>query len=132
VPVASIERGRFSNMSAVNVPELIISTFSKGLDVYTHILERAKEYAQENGLDVESFVEARLIEDQQSLAFQIDLTTKIVENNLGRLVGEKAAMEDVDLKTFEDMQTRIQQTIELLKSFDIEKARGKEGNELQM
>ncbi|ETS82880.1 hypothetical protein PFICI_04756 [Pestalotiopsis fici W106-1] len=119
-------------MATLSLADLVLSTFSKGLDVFAHILARAKEDAEERGIDVESLVEARIVEDQNPLSFQVHFASQVVRNNLGRLAGEEATPLESELKTFADLQKHIQDTIEILKSFNAEKAKGREGTEVNI
>ncbi|KAK6075158.1 helix-turn-helix-domain containing protein type [Seiridium cupressi] len=119
-------------MSTINLPDLIISTFTKGLKTLAHVLATAELFAKEKGIDVNSFVQERLIEDQLPLAFQVQSISRIVQTNLGRLSGDTPTKFEDNEKTFEDLKNRVQRTQELFKTFDITKAQGKEGNEFEL
>lgn len=111
---------------------LIAPIFLSGLETYDHILAQTEAYAKEKGIDVETFFEARLVEDQLPLKFQVQNTTSLVQINLGRLVGETITPFDKDEKTVADLRKRVQKTIEFVKTFDAGKAAVKEAEEVDV
>lgn len=111
----------------MSVYDIVSALFTSGLQTYDHILAQAEAFAQEKGLDVdETFFEARLIEDQLPLKFQVQNTSSLVQINLGRLIGEEVTPFDKDEKTVADLRKRVQKTLEWVKSIDGSKAVGKE------
>ncbi|KAI1846361.1 hypothetical protein JX266_007566 [Neoarthrinium moseri] len=117
-------------MATVSLPELAVSTFTKGFETFDHILTKAEEYAKEKGIDANAtFVQARLIEDQLPFAFQIQNASKAVQVNLGRLSGVEPTLFENDEKTLDDLHKRVKKTLDLLKSFDVSTAAGRD-NEL--
>lgn len=118
-------------MSNFNLPDFIIQTFTKGLETYANILSKTQEYAKANNIDVNTFVQARLVEDQLPLAFQVQNTSKAVLANLGRLGGPEPTVFENNETTFEDLQKRIAKTLEFVKSFDAEAVKGKEDEEIE-
>ncbi|KAI1878301.1 uncharacterized protein JN550_000483 [Neoarthrinium moseri] len=119
-------------MSIQQVPEIVVSTFNRGLDTFAHILSKAEQHAKENDIDVNSLVDARVVEDQLPLSFQVQFTSRVVRTNLGRLSGEVLPPWDENEKTFEDLKKRVERTQELVKSFDLAKTQGKEGEKFEM
>jgi len=111
---------------------IVAPLFLSGLETYDHILAEAETYAKEKGIDVDSFFEARLVEDQLPLKFQVQNTTSLVQINLGRLVGETIEPFEKDEKTVADLRKRVQKTIEFVKTFDAAKAAGKETTEVDV
>ncbi|KAH8197051.1 hypothetical protein TruAng_008802 [Truncatella angustata] len=109
-------------MSSLSIPELIISTFARGLETFAHVLAKSDEWAKENGVDPDSFVNQRLVEDQLPLSFQVQFVSRIVQTNLGRLSGETATLWEEDEKTFQELRKRIDRTLDLVKAFDLAKA----------
>lgn len=113
--------------------ELIAPLFLSGLETYDHVLAQAEVYAKEKGLDVDAtFFEARLIEDQLPLKFQVQNTTSLVQINLGRLIGEDITPFEKDEKTVADLRKRVQKTIDFVKTFDASKAAAKEASEVDV
>lgn len=120
-------------MSIMSVYEIVVPLFISGLETYDHILEQAEVYAKEKSLDVDAtFFEARLVEDQLPLKFQVQNTTSLAQINLGRLIGEDITPFEKDEKTVADLRKRVQKTIEFLKAADASKATGKETSEVDL
>ncbi|KAK7745803.1 hypothetical protein SLS53_002520 [Cytospora paraplurivora] len=105
----------------------------KGLTTYDHVLSKAEEYAKEKGLDVDAtFFEARLIEDQLPLSFQVQNTSKLAQIILGRLTAESVTPFEAEEKTVAGLRKLVQKTLDLLKSADAAKAAGKEETEIEL
>ncbi|KAK6079468.1 hypothetical protein SCUP234_05637 [Seiridium cupressi] len=113
-------------MSSLSLPNLTVETFTKGLETYAHILAKAQEYAKEKNIDVNTFVSARLIDDQLPFSFQVQNATKAVQVNLGRLSGVEPTLSQNNEQTFEDLQKRIAKTLDVVKAFDASKAEGRD------
>ncbi|OLN96801.1 hypothetical protein CCHL11_02285 [Colletotrichum chlorophyti] len=105
-------------MASVTVYDAVIPTFINGLKTFDHILTKAEEHAKANGVDVNSYPEARLVEDQLPLTFQVQNATKTVKTNIGRLTGVDLEPFENKEKTVEDLHKRIQETLELLSNVD--------------
>lgn len=117
----------------MSVYDTVVPLFISGLQTYDHILAQAEAFAREKGVDVdETFFEARLIEDQLPLKFQVQNTTSLVQINVGRLVGEDVTPFDKDEKTVADLRKRVQKTLEWAKGVDAAKAVGKEESSVQL
>ncbi|KAL1966015.1 hypothetical protein VTN77DRAFT_4955 [Rasamsonia byssochlamydoides] len=103
-----------------------VPTFIGGLNTLSHILKKAEEYAKEKGIPLAEFVDARLYEDMKPLSFQVQTVSNTAKNSLVRVAGtEPVPMEDNET-TFEELQTRITRTIEVLKAADASLFAGKE------
>ncbi|PSR75013.1 hypothetical protein BD289DRAFT_379682 [Coniella lustricola] len=113
--------------------EIVAPLFISGLQTYDHILSQAETFAKEKGLNVdETFFEARLIDDQLPLKFQVQNTTSLAQINIGRLIGEEVTPFDKDETTVADLRKRVQKTLEWLKSVDASKAANKEGESVSL
>lgn len=114
-------------MSSNATYDFVVPIFIKGLTTYDHILSKAEAYAKEKGVDVDStFFDARLVDDQLPLSFQVQNTAKLAQINLGRLTGEEVTPFEADEKTVAGLRKVVQKTLELLKSADAGKAAGRE------
>lgn len=120
-------------MSANATYDFVVPIFIKGLTAYDHILSKAEAYAKEKGVDVDAtFFEARLVDDQLPLHFQVQNTAKLAQINLGRLTGENVTPFEAEEKTVAGLRKVVQKTLELLKSSDAAKASGTEQNTIDL
>ncbi|KAI3400078.1 hypothetical protein diail_4616 [Diaporthe ilicicola] len=114
-------------MSTNATYEFVLPIFVKGLTSYDHILSKAEAFAKEKGVDVDAtFYEARLVDDQLPLHFQVQNTAKLAAINLGRLTGQEITPFEAEEKTVASLRKVVQKTLELLKSADGAKAAGTE------
>lgn len=113
-------------MAGTSLYDLIIPTFIKGLTTYDHVLAKAQEYAKEKGINVDEFLEARLIEDQLPLSFQVQNTSKVVQITVGRLTGVEPTLLENTEKTVAELRTRVQKTLELVKAVKPEDVNSRE------
>ena len=75
-------------MSNITLSEVVLTTYSKGLDTLTHILKAAQEHAKANGIDADAtYPNARLIDDMLPLSFQVQTATRTVLKVINRLQG---------------------------------------------
>ncbi len=80
---------------------------------------KAEQYAKEKGLDADAvFPEARLIDDQNPLTFQVQTSTRTVKTTLGRLTGVETEPFKDSEKTLADLHARVQAALELLETAD--------------
>ncbi|KAI0129823.1 hypothetical protein BJ170DRAFT_692485 [Xylariales sp. AK1849] len=114
-------------MVGISLSDLAVSTFTKGLQTFEHIITEAEKYAKEKGIDGDAtFFQARLIEDQLPFAFQVQNATKAVQVSLGRLTGVKPTLFEDNEKTIAGLHERIQKTLKLLKTTDFSAASARE------
>ncbi|KAK1966841.1 hypothetical protein LY78DRAFT_656905 [Colletotrichum sublineola] len=105
-------------MSSFTVYDAVIPVFTKGLETFDRILTKAEEYAKANNIDASMYPEARLVEDQLPLAFQVQTATEIVKMHLVRLTGVGLEPFASNERTMEDLHRRIQETLDLLNKVD--------------
>jgi len=114
--------------------ETSIPVFIRQLNILSKILQRGVAHAKDpaNAVTEQSLVDARLIADMQTLAYQIQRvsdTAKGVPIRVAKL--EPVAFEDNE-KTFPELQERIAKTIKFLESVDAEEFNKHEDSELVM
>lgn len=121
-----------ANMATVSIYDATIPTFTKGLKTFQHILTKAEEHAKANGVDVNTYAEARIIEDQLPLTFQVQNATKTVKTNIGRLTGVELEPFENKEKTFADLHARIKETLDLLSKVDAATVNAKASSEVEL
>lgn len=94
--------------------DVSIPAFVRGLQNLSNILEKAKTFAAEQGLDTAELLDARLIEDMAPLTRQIQMVTdtaKFVAVRVGQVENEPWADDEASL---EDAQARVAKAIAFL------------------
>ncbi|KNB12534.1 hypothetical protein FOXG_12117 [Fusarium oxysporum f. sp. lycopersici 4287] len=113
--------------------DLIIPTFIKGLQTFDHVLTKAEQYAKEKGLNAdEVFPQARLVDDQLPLVFQVQNATKAVQVTIGRLTGVEPTFFQDNEKTIADLHSRIQKALEAVKSVKPEDVNSREDVKVEL
>ena len=106
-------------MSDLSLYNFVVPTLKRGLDTFDHILNKAEQYAVEKGLDANVvFPEARLIDDQKPLIFQVQNAAKTIKVAVGRLTGVELEPWETNEKTFADLHKRIREARDLLETLD--------------
>ncbi|KXH60272.1 hypothetical protein CSAL01_03092 [Colletotrichum salicis] len=105
-------------MASVTVYDAVIPTLTKGLKTFDHILTKAEEHAKVNNVDANTYPEARLVEDQLPLTFQVQNATKTVKTNISRLTGVDLEPYENTENTIADLHKRIKDALELLGQVD--------------
>lgn len=100
---------------STTLDSVVIPTFTNGLKTLDHILTKATTYAETKNIDPNTYVSARLIEDQLPLSFQVQNATKTVVTTLGRFGVPVTPFEDKEY-TVEDLRARIKVALDLLAS----------------
>ncbi|KAF5985470.1 hypothetical protein FBULB1_2899 [Fusarium bulbicola] len=113
--------------------DLIIPTFIKGLQTFDHVLTKAEQYAKEKGLDAdEVFPQARLVDDQKPLVFQVQTATRAVQTTIGRLTGVEPTFFEDNEKTIADLHARIQKALEAVKAVKPEDVNSREDVKVEL
>ena len=90
------------------------------------MLEKAAAYAEVKKLDPSVLVNARLYPDMFPLSRQIQITTDNAKGSVSRLAGVEPPKFEDNETTFADLITRIDRTLDLVKSFKPEQIDGSE------
>jgi uncharacterized protein len=109
------------SMYQASVPVLV-----RGLTSLQAILGKAEAHAAEKQIDPSVFIGARLFPDMLPLVRQVYIVTDTAKGCAARLAGvEPPKYEDVEM-TFEDLQARVQKTIDYLLEFNAAQIDGSE------
>ncbi|KAF3393789.1 hypothetical protein F1880_004592 [Penicillium rolfsii] len=109
-----------------------VPTFIKGLRTLSNIIQKAADYAQQQGTPVDEIAGWKLAEDMRPLTFQVQTACNVAKNSLPRIAGYEAQPVEDKEKTVAELQARIASTIELLQKAEPSKFVGKEKNEFKM
>jgi hypothetical protein len=121
IPSELEERSMSISMYQASVPVLV-----RGLTSLQAILGKAEAHAAEKQIDPSVFLGARLFPDMLPLVRQVYIVTDTAKGCAARLANVEAPKyEDVEM-TFEDLQARLQKTIDYLREFNAEQIDGSE------
>jgi uncharacterized protein len=110
----------------VSLYELSIAVFIRSLTNLAAILKTGEAYADEKGISHAKLLEAKLVDDMAALPSQIQRVSDTAKGAAVRVAGiENVVMAD-DETTFEQLQARIQKTIDLLQTVEPTSMDGKE------
>jgi uncharacterized protein len=114
-------------MYQASVPVLV-----RGLANLQNIIGKAQAHAAEKQIDPSVLTGARLFPDMLPLARQIHIATDTAKGCASRLAGVDAPkFEDVEV-SFDDLDTRIQKTIDYLNTFTPEQIDGTEDKSITL
>ena len=105
---------------AYSLYDATVSMAIGALKSLSQILSRAEEHP-----DSIKLLTARLTDDMKPLSFQVHYATFQAQYLAAKLSGQEYAEPQDDLDTYEKMQARIQQALEVLKEVDRETANGR-------
>ncbi|MCJ1311028.1 hypothetical protein MMC25_004698 [Agyrium rufum] len=108
-------------MSDINMYDISISVFKGGLHVLIDILKKA---ASLPGLD--DLPSARLIDDMKPLTFHVQSVSNTVSKSLKLLLNSDVIQWEDNETTMEQLITRAENTLELLKGIDPKALEGSE------
>ncbi|KAE8447132.1 hypothetical protein EG329_011116 [Mollisiaceae sp. DMI_Dod_QoI] len=101
---------------AISLYDITIPVFIKNLQILKKLLEKGVAFTKEDGVAVteESLAGAKLIADMGDLVYQIQRVSDTSKGLAQRVGGVEPVVLEDNEKTFPDMLTRIQKTIEVL------------------
>ncbi|KAH8738268.1 hypothetical protein BGZ61DRAFT_439854 [Ilyonectria robusta] len=109
------------------VPVLIKYLKNLGL-----ILEKAEKFCEEKGIKPEDMITYRLIADMQGLAYQVRSCSNTSKFSVHRLGAPDIPVFEDNEETFEELQSRIKRTVEMLEKVDPELINSKLNEEFIM
>lgn len=110
----------------ISLYEISIPVFIRSLTNLSAILKKGEAYADEKGIAHSKLLDARLVDDMAALPYQIQRCSDSSKGAAVRMAGiDNVVMPDNET-TFEQLQARIDKTIEFLRSVDPKSMDGKE------
>jgi hypothetical protein len=114
-----------------------VSMFTASVPVYTqfltslsNVLKKGAAHAEAKKIDPVVFVTGRIAPDMLPLSAQVQIATDHVKGSLSRLAGVEAPKFEDTEKSFDDLQARIQKTLDYVKTFKPAQIDGTEGKEI--
>ena len=109
-----------------------VPVMARALGNLIKIIEKAEVQAKDKGIAAETFLEARLAPDMNPFTFQIQTASDAAKGASARLAGVTSpSMPDTE-KTFGELKTRLQKTIDFLNTVKPEQMAGAEDREIVM
>jgi hypothetical protein len=115
---------------ATELYDLTVTPFSRGLRALSGLLDKAVAHANSNGVDPESYLALRIIDDMNPLMKQVQTACDSPKLCVARLSGVAAPVHDDSEKTIADLQSRIADTLAYLASVPREAIDGQEAKEV--
>ena len=113
-----------------------VPLFSNAFKMLAVLLKKAEEHVASNGAEggPDALASKRLIDDMLPLSFQIQAASNTAKKSLFRMSGGKLAAESWadEEKTLEDLQARIQKTIDLLDSANADEINAMTDNDVEL
>ncbi len=114
----------------VSMYQASIPVFIRALKNLSAILAKGAANAAERKIDPSVFVNARLAPDMFALARQVQITSDTVKAFAARVAGVEVPSYEDNETTFEQLEARIQKTIQFLETFKPEQLDGTEEKEV--
>lgn len=118
---------------------MTISVYDQSIARMTHMLgnldkivSKAESYAEENNIEPEVLLQARLHPTMRNFIFQVQVATDISKGCAARLSGSEVPKWDDDQASFADVHARIKKALDYLASFKPEQFEGSETLELEI
>ena len=95
-----------------------VPVLARAMRNLAHVLEVGATHMRAEGLDVDSILELRLVEDMLPLVRQVQIATDMAKNGAARLAGEVPEAIADDETTYAQLQARIARVIEICTGFE--------------
>lgn len=113
------------SMYEISVPVLV-----RNLNNLSAILKKGADYAATNGIDESVLINARLFPNMLPLSGQVQIACDMSKKAAARLSGAEPSSDEDNEASFEELYTRIANTVEFLKSTSPESINGSEQEEV--
>ncbi|MDR7231041.1 hypothetical protein J2X45_002136 [Caulobacter sp. BE264] len=112
---------------SLSLHAVTVTPVSRGLNMLLTVLEKARAHAEATGVDPDTYVSARLIDDMLPLSGQIQRASDAAKGAVARLAGlEAPAMAD-DETTLAQLRDRVARTLVYVDSVASDAFAGAEG-----
>jgi len=115
---------------SLSLYDISVPAFQRGLDVLSHLLDRAVAHAREQGQDPAQLLTGRLAPDMYTLIGQVQSASDAAKFGAARLAGIAPPSFPDDETTLEQLRERIAKTQEFLRSVPAQSMDGQEDREI--
>lgn len=103
---------------SLSLSEIAVPTYLRMLNNLSALLDKAEAHANENGIDLQEIVDARLAPDMGNLARQVQFASDLAKGGAARLAGvEPPSFPDTET-TLPELRERIARTIAFVEGVD--------------
>ncbi len=95
---------------------ILVPTLTRALTQLRHLLAKGEAHAKSQGWDPAVILAMRLSPDMFPLSRQVQIATDIAKSGVARSTGSEAPKFEDNETTFEDLQARIDRTLEYIHS----------------
>ena len=117
---------------SLSMYESSIPVFVRNLNNLSAILKKGADHAKEREIDESVFVAARLYPDMFPLSRQVQIACDVVKGAAARLSGIEAPKYEDNETSYEELYTRISNTVNFLDSLPEDKINGTEEKQIKM
>ena len=109
-----------------------VPVFVRALSNLSHVLDKGAEHATAKGVSGEVLLQTRLIPDMLPLIKQVQIACDMATRGSARLAGTEPKSFEDNETTLEQAYSRIERSIEYIKSFKPEQIDGSETRAIQL
>ena len=117
---------------ATELYDLTVPPFTRGLRALSGLLDKAVAHAAGTGVDPETYLALRIIDDMNPLVKQVQTACDSPKLCIARLSGVAAPVNDDTETTIAELQERIASTLAYIASVPREAINGQEGKEVTL
>jgi uncharacterized protein len=125
-----MRRTKEESRMAISMYEASAPVFIKMLGNLKAILEKAAAHAQAKKIDESAFLSARLFPDMLPFTSQVHIATDFARGTCARLSGAEPPAIENDEKSIADLVSRVDRSIDYVKSLKPAQIDGSEGREI--
>ncbi len=116
----------------ISVYDLSVATISRMLLNIDAIVSKAEVYADEQKIEPQALLNARLFPNMLTFIHQIRIATDVGKGAVARLSGSEVPKWDDDEETFADVHGRIRKALDFFATFKPEQFDGAEEREIRL
>ncbi|WP_133478620.1 DUF1993 domain-containing protein [Cognatilysobacter segetis] len=114
----------------ISLYQASVPAFERALRNLRHILDKGATHARERGVDPDTLLGLRLIDDMLPLSRQVQIACDMAKNGAARLAGmEPPAIADEEA-SLDQLHERIERTLAIVRGIDPSAIDGAEGREV--
>ena len=114
----------------ISLYQASIPAFERALRNLRHILDEGAAHAVERGIDPDSLLALRLVDDMLPFSRQVQIACDMAKNGAARLAGMAPPVMPDEETTLDQLRERIGRVLELLRGIDAPSIDGAEGREI--